>query len=881
MPICTPCVTLVQQCTYGVEPKKRGLAPGSVSALEKSVQLLQRLFGLLFKNVEGSELAVLALVREYGERLVNDGEEGKSLSKVWVDGLLPAALEPFRQGQRRQTTPGSFSQSKATVQRGVRSFLREREGPEGARREDPGPTEKYGLEVSRQQRGDVETASSNLQMSPGWIGELDVQAPNLPGPMRNEALTTLGSAESGNIITPLGGSDTVEVELVFPNAISPTPISPDAVAPYYPAPASSWGRLNQSSSAKNQRQWHLADEEATSGIQTYLAEHDFSGQDLPRTSRLLLDLYFTYTHVWLPILDKYDLICFFHTVESSASDSNSKRECMTGKRALLSAVLALASLQHYEEPYVPERHVAPSMYMASQKLLFTPGEDSCLEHVQALLILVLYNVSLSHLRPAWLLLGHAGRLSIDLGLNVASTSQFGNRTWQGYLVLDTIVSALMNRDSGLRDNDWEVPVVEETGWEEWDSWKEMNIAMVHPLASMESSGDDTPARILSRFNILVGLSRLLRRTTLFLPPQQTQLRRPRNATRSPEDPDHCGALRHLGLQLDLWKQTLLSHTPPDFFALQPQTTTGNTSSEPHASNLCIFYLYVTQQVVARCFCCCRDSSTAIHHDEVWRKSMAVPMASRAKRILDSFRHLRKPELLSCLFVHIGIHLAESLDPGGLLPGQTKDLLTDFKRLTIHQGFRNTNGLLKQADRIQRELPKRTPLAQVTPFDRNGPNTTPSRDPLDSTFISGGVVSSPSASFVPGTTTSASRSEPLTRSNAVDMAINTEPTGAASGGSPPLYDAFDEEMGMLESLSWYVRAYVGVPSLTSPRTHNGIPEFMHNLGYTFGSPQSSRHGAQVEEARDSGNTSASLRLGFHPSLEYWLGDMLGSKEHGLD
>jgi hypothetical protein len=96
-PTCTPCASQSIRCTYGASPKKRGLAPGSVSALDRTVKLLQRVLGLLLVSVKGADHALVALVQQHAKALLEDAEDGQRLTKRWKEGIVLSTLQSLQE----------------------------------------------------------------------------------------------------------------------------------------------------------------------------------------------------------------------------------------------------------------------------------------------------------------------------------------------------------------------------------------------------------------------------------------------------------------------------------------------------------------------------------------------------------------------------------------------------------------------------------------------------------------------------------------------------------------------------------------------------------------------------------------------------------------
>jgi hypothetical protein len=231
-------------------------------------------------------------------------------------------------------------------------------------------------------------------------------------------------------------------------------------------------------------------QESEIAVQTLLASEDMHMVPLlpclPSRSWRLLEIYFTHMHSWFPIVEKKDLLRTLH--QGSTTAHKLRLENQSGHQAVLWSVLALADIQH--------RSIEPSTLngndeqpLSTEQLYFharsqIPTETGNFEfgHVQALLILSLYNFGLNQHQAAWLLIGQASRLAIQLGLNRCSptslqpqkpsTTTQENRIFLGCFALDALIAARLGRCPHLGVEDLYAigGSVEENGLEEWDPW---------------------------------------------------------------------------------------------------------------------------------------------------------------------------------------------------------------------------------------------------------------------------------------------------------------------------------------------------------------------------------------------------------------------------
>lgn len=235
--------------------------------------------------------------------------------------------------------------------------------------------------------------------------------------------------------------------------------------------------------------------------------------DLPSETWNLLDVYFSYTHPWLPIIEKHDLL------RTSYQYSQNQNPSGSGDHAVLWAVIAYAKFQHRAINNIPRAQgsvremvwTAERIYSHARTLI--PNEEGTFElgHIQALLILTLANMGIGQFSRAWSLIGQAVRAAIDLELGLASDPAFNRpksrskHVYLGCFVLDTLIAARLGRRPHLRADDINsVGPIDEDGLEEWDPWTDcLSVRKTNPGSSR------VPSSILSTFNRLVQVLKVL------------------------------------------------------------------------------------------------------------------------------------------------------------------------------------------------------------------------------------------------------------------------------------------------------------------------------------------------------------------------------------
>lgn len=254
--------------------------------------------------------------------------------------------------------------------------------------------------------------------------------------------------------------------------------------------------------------------------------------ELPSEAWHLINVYSSYTHPWLPIIERQDLLRSTYQYLRKPDDF-SITGAGSGNHAVLWAVIAYAKFQHRAINNIPHAQgpVAEVVWTAERMYdharLLIPDEEGVFElgHVQALLVLALANIGNGHLSRAWLLVGQAVRIAIDMGLgrqsdDILMALKSPSRTrhvFLGCFILDTIIATRLGYRPHLRAEDVEqVGPVEEEGLDEWDPWPDC-------LTVCRNSPASRPASILSTFNRFVKLIQVLNEATcVWDSPQRVQ-----------------------------------------------------------------------------------------------------------------------------------------------------------------------------------------------------------------------------------------------------------------------------------------------------------------------------------------------------------------------
>ncbi|KAL2828506.1 fungal-specific transcription factor domain-containing protein [Aspergillus cavernicola] len=246
-------------------------------------------------------------------------------------------------------------------------------------------------------------------------------------------------------------------------------------------------------------------------------------RQLPSNPWPLLDIYFSYTQCWFPILEKHDILrtAFRHADDDRCNPSPSE----SGDHAALWAVLALASIQQTSisvtrqlMDFAEDRPDPKQLYARARSLI--PGETGShgVGHVQALLILSLIKLGQQDWAAAWILVGQAVRIAQSLGLHNHSdalshteeskTAARSKHVFLGCFVLETLVAAQTGQMPSLRKSDLtKIGAINEDGLEEWHPWEDQT--GLRPVETSRGSFHRGPLHALSTFNRLLSLMCIL------------------------------------------------------------------------------------------------------------------------------------------------------------------------------------------------------------------------------------------------------------------------------------------------------------------------------------------------------------------------------------
>ncbi|KAE8351014.1 fungal-specific transcription factor domain-containing protein [Aspergillus coremiiformis] len=386
---------------------------------------------------------------------------------------------------------------------------------------------------------------------------------------------------------------------------------------------------------------------------------------LPPNAWALIEVYFTYTQCWFPILEKHDILrTAFRYPENDTPTSASSAE--SGDHAALWAVLALASIQDVsitttrQLPRASSGRTNPKQLYATAKSLI-PGEEGVhdIGHVQALLILSLVKLGQQEWTAAWVLVGQAVRLlqclRLDRPRNIQPTNGddvkgSGRRkhVFLGCFTLETMVAMQTDQVPSLRKGDlMKIGPINEDGLEEWHPWEDQT--GLRPADSSRGNFHRGPLHALSTFNRLVSLICILNDLCCLR----------QSATNS------ASQLEALERQLQIWISAL-----PQSYRVDIQASSARPVC-PHIFGLEMMY----EGMVAALNLQFAVQKSGANIQEILHKGRATESSKRLLQLLQTYMEIYSPSATFPTFGMIlsfsalqqgerrGLPLSFDLDPG--------------------------------------------------------------------------------------------------------------------------------------------------------------------------------------------------------------------------
>lgn len=246
---------------------------------------------------------------------------------------------------------------------------------------------------------------------------------------------------------------------------------------------------------------------------------------LPPNHWRLLDIYFSYTHSWLPILEKKDMYqALYQYSEQGLMLPSANVE--SGVHAELWSALALASFQAAAAAAAVSTSGSPTpaaygggdainpsptdIFDTARNLIPSESGPFQVQHCRALLLLCLVHLGRDDWESAWVLVGFAVRVLLVVRTQSLSDDDQLRPRMHALLVacfiLDTIISLRHSVPAHLKPDDVADLPLPEDGQDQWEPWAPCEgLGGEHTMLQMLRN----PAYPLSTFNHLYGVTKLV------------------------------------------------------------------------------------------------------------------------------------------------------------------------------------------------------------------------------------------------------------------------------------------------------------------------------------------------------------------------------------
>ena len=221
----------------------------------------------------------------------------------------------------------------------------------------------------------------------------------------------------------------------------------------------------------------LSNQERSVGFDTGTVE---TQPILPTDAWTLLEIYFKYNNCWFPTIPKHDVVRILSSYQEGGPC------CGQAEAALLWAVFAMASVQRGVAETDANGQSSYHYYSLARDMVLKGDGTYFLGHIQALLLLAMFNMAEGKWGAAFLLVGNAVRIILlrqesypaDLGLDGLRREavEIPKRLLLGAFVLETIIAARIHAVPHLRSGDIRSAIdFDENGPEEWDQWSNVQV----------------------------------------------------------------------------------------------------------------------------------------------------------------------------------------------------------------------------------------------------------------------------------------------------------------------------------------------------------------------------------------------------------------------
>lgn len=516
-PACSTCMALSRICSYKSSRRKRGVPTGYIRTLEL-------LWGIIFSEIKGSENVAQVLLRtrnipSHLATVSRDGEGTDAYLAAWKNSLVLKDIEKLLDQREGDTSPIQFGEiQNAPLRLGDESCNTESQNNHWQVPDHVG----YDQEQTARQR--ISTVNSSTAPSHRRELTVDEAGSRRANIDRKEQLPAGVLAKSTAAASPMQSP-----ELFSSQSSRPTPLK------------------------------------------------------LPPSAWRLFDIYFTYTQCWFPIIEKHEIL-------RTAFSYNLKDACVaashpgSGDHAVMWAVLALAAVQdasseHRGSPDSQAKSdllISATYFDCAKSLIPLENAGYQIAHAQALLILSLVKFGSQDWASAWILVGHATRIALYLGLGdpvsgESSVQELNSRrkhVFLGCFALETLVANHVGRPPQLlKEHIDEIGPLDEDGLDEWQPWQDLTGFV--PRKSSRNSFRQGPLHALSTFKRLISLLSILNDICYYKNLKGTKI----------------SNWRFIDKQLERWRAEL-----PEAYRIG-QNSTNTVQLAPHILSLHMSYEY--------------------------------------------------------------------------------------------------------------------------------------------------------------------------------------------------------------------------------------------------------------------------------------------------
>ncbi|KXJ92689.1 cutinase transcription factor 1 beta [Microdochium bolleyi] len=189
----------------------------------------------------------------------------------------------------------------------------------------------------------------------------------------------------------------------------------------------------------------------------------------PPLQNALLQAYMEYVHPYMPLLELRDFLSVINS-----PDGDSGQTSLLLYQAVMFAATAYVDVKMLQDAGYPNRKAARKSYFNKTRLLYDfDYESDRLILVQSLLLMTYWYETPDDQKDTWHWMGVAISLAHTIGLhrNPAHTSmpihkqKLWKRIWWSCFMRDRLVALGMRRPTRIKDEDFDVPMLEESDFE--------------------------------------------------------------------------------------------------------------------------------------------------------------------------------------------------------------------------------------------------------------------------------------------------------------------------------------------------------------------------------------------------------------------------------